>query len=421
MLLTEDKSLFFIFSIEEDNDDTHSMYKHKVSIMSDGQCAWLNPVTLKTICRVDVSYFPFDDQKCGFKFGSWAMDASKIDMQASNTTSNLNSYYIPNGEWELYGSRATRHELYYQCCKNPYVDVTIEVELRRHALNYTFNYIIPAALLSSLILLGFVLPPESGERIGLSITVLLSVTVFQQLSSAKMPAYDFPYLAQYYFSTMIQTGFSLFATTMVLNFYHRSNRKMPPILRKILLQWLGKILFCGKTIKYDDVIDISFVDRKKKTRNKGGWNDQTVLNMNGDASDHESNEDGTERNGVNKEKFKMFRKNPIQRAKSMIARRSSCANNTYYPRKRGNQTCISEVLESALDATAFSLLEQQSKYSINDENKKRKEQVKRERQKEWIRGARVLDRFFMALFIVMSLASLLTIFMRAPRFRVRLT
>ena len=114
------------------------MYKNKVSVSSNGSCAWYKPVRLKTICALDVSYFPFDDQECHFKFGSWTLDASKIDMIAVNV-SEMNTFYIPNGEWELMNRKAIRNEHYYQCCPVPFVDVTVFIFLRRHALNYTFN------------------------------------------------------------------------------------------------------------------------------------------------------------------------------------------------------------------------------------------------------------------------------------------
>ena len=39
-----------------------------------------------------------------------------------------------------------------------------------------------------MVLLSFILPPESGERIGLGITVLMAMAIFQELTSSKLPA-----------------------------------------------------------------------------------------------------------------------------------------------------------------------------------------------------------------------------------------
>ena len=61
---------------------------------------WLNPAMFKSICDVDVTNFPFDDQECSLKFGSWTSDKFKIDLVAKNIIA-LNRYYVNNGEWKL--------------------------------------------------------------------------------------------------------------------------------------------------------------------------------------------------------------------------------------------------------------------------------------------------------------------------------
>ena len=50
------------------------------------------------------------------------------------------------------------------------------------------NLVVPCSLIAVMVLLSFILPPESGERIGLGITVLMAMAIFQELTSAKLPA-----------------------------------------------------------------------------------------------------------------------------------------------------------------------------------------------------------------------------------------
>ena len=49
------------------------------------------------------------------------------------------------------------------------------------------NLVVPSAVLAMLSNLMFFLPPESGERVSLGITVLLSFSVFQFMMMDKMP------------------------------------------------------------------------------------------------------------------------------------------------------------------------------------------------------------------------------------------
>ena len=65
------------------------------------------------------------------------------------------------------GVPANRNVKSYECCPEEYVDVTTTVHIRRRTLYYGFNLIIPCVLISSMALLAFTLPPDSGEKISL--------------------------------------------------------------------------------------------------------------------------------------------------------------------------------------------------------------------------------------------------------------
>lgn len=61
----------------------------------------------------------------------------------------------------------TKNTITYQCCPEPYVDITFTIKIRRRTLYYFFNLIVPCVLISSMALLGFTLPPDSGEKLTL--------------------------------------------------------------------------------------------------------------------------------------------------------------------------------------------------------------------------------------------------------------
>merc|ERR1719322_860350 len=93
-----------------------------------------------------------------------------------------------------------RNEVIYECCPEPYLDITFIIKLRRRTLYYFFNLIVPCVLIASMAVLGFTLPPDSGEKLSLGVTVLLSLTVFQQSVSEAMPVSDATPLIGMYFS-----------------------------------------------------------------------------------------------------------------------------------------------------------------------------------------------------------------------------
>jgi len=68
------------------------------------------------------------------------------------------------------------------------VDITYTIVLRRKPMFFTYNLVFPCVLLMGIGILVFFLPPESGEKVSLSVTVLLAMTVYQLLIAETIPA-----------------------------------------------------------------------------------------------------------------------------------------------------------------------------------------------------------------------------------------
>lgn len=56
-----------------------------------GKVVWTPPAIFKSSCEIDVRYFPFDQQTCFMKFGSWTYDGFQVKyflLLHSNTESS---------------------------------------------------------------------------------------------------------------------------------------------------------------------------------------------------------------------------------------------------------------------------------------------------------------------------------------------
>ncbi|XP_075884866.1 neuronal acetylcholine receptor subunit alpha-7 [Nelusetta ayraudi] len=214
-----------------------------ILVNSSGYCQYLPPGIFKSTCYIDVRWFPFDVQRCDMKFGSWTYGGWSLDLQMIQADV---SGYIANGEWDLVEVPGQRNERFYDCCQEPYPDVTFTVVMRRRTLYYGLNLLVPCVLISTLALLVFLLPADSGEKISLGITVLLSLTVFMLLVAEIMPATSdsVPLIAQYFATTMVIVGLSVIATVLVLQYHHHDpdGGHMPHWTRVILLNWCAWFL-----------------------------------------------------------------------------------------------------------------------------------------------------------------------------------
>jgi len=225
-------------SADEKFDGT---FPTNVVVTDTGSCTYIPPGIFKSTCQIDITWFPFDDQNCDMKFGSWTYDGFKLDLRLNSENGGDISTYVTNGEWHLIGVPASRNEVFYECCPAPYLDITFTIKMRRRTLYYFCNLIIPCILIASMAVLGFTLPPDSGEKLSLGVTILLSLTIFLNTVSEIIPiTSDSPLIGTYFNCIMFMVASSVVTTIMILNYHHRlaDTHNMPNWVRIIFLQWI---------------------------------------------------------------------------------------------------------------------------------------------------------------------------------------
>lgn len=94
---------------------------------------------------------------------------NKLEIFHSNFIKYVKKTKIVKYCLRVSGMPGKKNTIVYQCCPEPYVDVTFTIQIRRRTLYYFFNLIVPCVLISSMALLGFTLPPDSGEKLTLGI------------------------------------------------------------------------------------------------------------------------------------------------------------------------------------------------------------------------------------------------------------
>ncbi|VDK40055.1 unnamed protein product [Taenia asiatica] len=217
----------------------------KAMVFHNGTVKWTPPAIFKSSCPINVQYFPYDIQECSMKFGSWTYNGHEVSLKhitqkripehEGNVHIDhaiiLKAFY-PSVEFELLQVSAIRRAEYYTCCKDPFIDVTFKLALRRKTLFYTINLIIPCVGIAFLTILVFYLPSQSGGKIALSINVLLGLTVFLLLLTESIPptGLAMPLIGKYLLFTMGLVSLSILNTIFVLNLHNRTpNRPAPTI------------------------------------------------------------------------------------------------------------------------------------------------------------------------------------------------
>ncbi|OXU25983.1 hypothetical protein TSAR_004107 [Trichomalopsis sarcophagae] len=269
----------------------------KATLKYTGEVYWKPPAIYKSSCEIDVEYFPFDEQSCNMKFGSWTYNGAQVDLKhmeqvpGSNLVAmgiDLTDFYL-SVEWDILEVPASRNEEYYPCCKEPYSDITFNIKMRRKTLFYTVNLIIPCVGITFLTVLVFYLPSDSGEKVSLCSSILLSLTVFFLLLAEIIPptSLAIPLLGKYLLFTMILVTLSIWITVCVLNVHFRSptTHNMSPWVRSVFLNWMPRMLMMRRTPYSTPEYDDTYLD--------SGYTNEMDFSFRDSISDYPSESKGS--------------------------------------------------------------------------------------------------------------------------------
>lgn len=153
-----------------------------IRVFKDGTLNWTPGGVYNTQCTTDVTYYPFDTQKCSVTLATWGYTSIEISLVGGGVET---TYYEQNGEWEFstYSIQSSTRSFE----SNSLPQVSFDLTFKRRPMFQVMNTIIPMILLASLSVFVFQLPPDSGEKMGYSLTTLLAFAVYLTLVSANIP------------------------------------------------------------------------------------------------------------------------------------------------------------------------------------------------------------------------------------------
>ncbi|XP_072024623.1 LOW QUALITY PROTEIN: neuronal acetylcholine receptor subunit alpha-10-like [Amphiura filiformis] len=232
-------------TLHSNTEDTFELLKPDtyVELRPEGAVLWYIPTIYGSTCLQRVRYFPFDRQECTIVFSSWAYDGAALELQAETGADAEQIRYAENGVWSFISVTNEVITEYFPCCPEPYYHLEFTIVFQRNADFMDLYMILPCCFLSALSLLVFLLPPDCGEKLTLSITNLLALVVFQQLIAETMPPNgdELPLLGTYFLAMIIMVCVSVVATVLVISISHNSTQ-MHPWIKTLFLDVLSKVV-----------------------------------------------------------------------------------------------------------------------------------------------------------------------------------
>ncbi|UJR21933.1 hypothetical protein I4U23_025002 [Adineta vaga] len=384
-----------------DNLASLSQISTNVMVSFEGIVTWLSTGIFRSSCSIDVRYFPFDEQNCTLKFASWTYDSARIDLSAKSPSGDLTNF-MANSEWEIVRLHVKKNVVKYSCCPETFPDLTYTIQMRRRPLFYVFNMILPCFLITIVAFLGFCVPSDSGEKVSIGVTTLLSMTVFLMLVADSMPpnSDSLPLIGIYYFSAIIIVSIATAMSVASLNLYHHGKHYLQPVPN-----WISRLFFfiIPKLLFMNIDLPVRYQKQQKPTskptspankrtkinhKNESKSSENGLLTFNEDSSDHE--------------KITIISSDHKHEPSIPLVLRS------YTAKQKSNEN-------NNFKASVHYI------YQLIEQNERRYEQQEHNTTigQEWQILGRVVDRLFVFLFLIGTMLVFGIIFQQAPDLRLK--
>ena len=218
MLIVEAVSFSTRYAMYNDQED------EAVQIYFNGVVSYLKDTQADISCDVNVWKYPYDQHTCTLSLIASTSDNETVIF----TDSPIFVFTIlnNNSNWEV-------SHLSYENANfmSIYSKPIFRMTLTRKPQYLLLNIVLPVIILEFLNLFVFVLPIDSGERVSVSITIVLTVFVFMTSLSDKLPETHSPYSSFNIFVVGQSIYSSLITISAILMAWMHSEETVPAVLK----------------------------------------------------------------------------------------------------------------------------------------------------------------------------------------------
>jgi nicotinic acetylcholine receptor alpha-7 len=162
--------------------DAESMYESPVQFSLGGLAFMLKKEILTSKCKVDMYDYPFDIHTCSIEL---AMLQNYMDTSGRTSVHKINFDYFENDTtWDIKSSNAV---VAFDNFTGVLRSITFQFKLERAASYVSLIIIVPMTFMVILQPFSFCIPRKSGERVGFSTTVILSMAIYLTIFTTFIP------------------------------------------------------------------------------------------------------------------------------------------------------------------------------------------------------------------------------------------
>ena len=209
-----------------------------VEVNHDGLLNWYVNANEKFNCGINIAYYPFDVQHCEIQIILMPMNGRYITSMSTRNPIYDSDAFESGGSWDVLGFDCSDEYLAETEMSNTITTHKLRITLRRKQTFYILNIVLPVVFLSLTASTVFLLPAEAGEKMGMSITVLLAYSVYLSIIADNLPRTSEQIcLIQVYLTSLLGiTASAVLLSVLVLKVHHKSDEDpVSPRVKSIIL------------------------------------------------------------------------------------------------------------------------------------------------------------------------------------------
>jgi hypothetical protein len=172
-----------------------------VIIRSDGFVSWSRTLDITYICNFGLSDFPFDEQNCPIKFGSFRDSKSTVDFDFDDSDEGYQLNDLAAQEWKVRGVHTSKSEDYLGDSLRTFL--TWSLSLKRYSSYYATTIIIPLTIISFIGLLALLINDISSRLVLASTSVLIMIALQWSTAESLPITQDVSWLQSYSTSCVV--------------------------------------------------------------------------------------------------------------------------------------------------------------------------------------------------------------------------
>lgn len=218
-MLTTSKHVWTPTSIcvfNEINENKCFTEERPVAIYNIGWVVYATSRDSITQCSINIKKFPFDSHSCFINIANYFGNADYLDPMLHYSKLET-KYFQKNEEWDVTSTDVDLVTSIDVSSNTTYKQFYFYMEIKRRYIPVLFSVLLPVIALSILNIFCYLLPIESGEKMGTSMAIFLTFAVFLTIINDSMPkSEDTPYFTVYLMTQLLISGLTVVLESIVL-------------------------------------------------------------------------------------------------------------------------------------------------------------------------------------------------------------